>query len=519
MSTKRRVWAAVRLAAVLTTACLTLAACSGVPVRDQTPVALPTAGAPYVAPIGDAALEYAAQATLYLPRIGSASLVSVTETVGFSAARPAAESVVRALLAYSGNGVAGALGGEVRLSLYGANPVEVSGDVATVNLAASALQLDRASLYLCGQAIANTLTELPGIRYVNILVMDKQIGLDLGNTLPMGALTRSLGGDMGAAYEQAAAQRVQADEDPAQKRLTVTAALYFPLTAINGVAAEARNVSFTSQAAGDMALRLIRELAEGPEVASGSCALPLLADLLLEPPTLYEPQGGGGKAVALRFDSALYDMLSTLGVPRASAYASLAYTLCTFLPNVTGITVTVGEEGVEHVMLGATEGILFDGTLMRRAHFAPLLTDVCTLYLADAQNTRLTTVHRPVPYYQRTSPRALLLQLFRGPAPEDSAQGTMPVVPAALLTDADILGLSLVGDTLVVNLSDRFRQAGAGISAQQDRLLAYSLTNTLLCDGRATRLYLFVSCKPAEDFTGEIYWAGPFYRNLGLAQP
>lgn len=519
MANKRYGWAATRLAAVLLAACLTLTGCVGVPVREETPVVLPTAEAPYVAPIGDAALEYAAEATLYLPRIGSARLVSVTETVSFSAARPDAESIVRALLTYPGNGAAGPLGGEVRLSLYGANPVEVSGDVATVNLAASALQLDRMSLYLCGQAITNTLTELARIRYVNILVMDKQIGLDLGSTLPMGALTRSLGGDVGAAYEQAVNQRVQADEDASQKRLTSTAALYFPLTAINGVTAEARNVVFTSQAAGDIALRLIQELAEGPATAAGSHPLPLLADMLLTPPEVYEPQGGGGKVVALRFSTALYDMLATLGVPRASLYASLAYTLCTFLPNVTGITVNVGEESVEHVMLGATDGILFDGALMRRAHFAPLLTDVCTLYLADAQRKRLVEVQRPVPYYQRTSPRALLLQLCRGPAPEDGDAQTLPVIPSGALTDADILGLSLVDDALVVNFSDRFAKAGAGLGTQEDRLLAYALANTLLCSERAVRLYVYVGGKPAADFTGEIYWAGPFYHNLGLAKP
>ena len=69
------------------------------------------------------------------------------------------ESLVRALLNHSGTSTAAALGGNVKLALYGANPVEVSRNAATVNLAASALQLNRGALYIAFQAIANTLTE------------------------------------------------------------------------------------------------------------------------------------------------------------------------------------------------------------------------------------------------------------------------------------------------------------------------------------------------------------------------
>ena len=89
---------------------------------------------------------------------------------------------------------------------------------------------------------------------------------------------------------------------------------------------------------------------------------------------------------------------------------------------------------------------------------------------------------------------------------------------AGLLSDADILGLSLGEQTLLVNLSNTFTEAGKGISAQQDRLLAYAMVNTLLCGERAKRVCFFVGGKTPADFTGEIYWAGEFYPNLGLAR-
>ena len=142
----------------------------GLPVTDSQPsVTLPPAEVKYVAPIGDAALEYIAPAVLYLPSHDGISLTPVEVDVTFSLVRPAAESIARALLAHGGTKEASSLGGSVRLSLYGANPVEISRDVATVNLSASALKLDREQLYIVSQAIANTLTELDEINYVNIL--------------------------------------------------------------------------------------------------------------------------------------------------------------------------------------------------------------------------------------------------------------------------------------------------------------------------------------------------------------
>ena len=103
-------------------------------------------------------------------------LTTVESEVSFSPTRSDAESLARALLAHAGDGNASPVGGSVRLSLYGVNPVEVSRNVATVNLAANALQLSRDALYLACQAIANTLTTLPEIEWVNFLVVDRPVG-------------------------------------------------------------------------------------------------------------------------------------------------------------------------------------------------------------------------------------------------------------------------------------------------------------------------------------------------------
>lgn len=507
-----------RLAAILLIGPLAAALCAcsngGVPVAENAPeLTLPPAVTEYVAPIGDAALEFIGDATLFLPRHDGTRLVAVHTQVSFSAARPHAESLTRALLNYPGDGVASPLGGGVRLALNGVNPVEVSLGVATVNLAASALQLDRKDLYIACQAIANTLTELSDISYVNVLVMDKPVGLDIANTLPTGTFSRSAGQDVGAVYEQLLSRRVQAGESAAERPLSSNVTLYFPLSGTEGVMSEVRAISFGNQVFSDMVASILRELAAGPQQAVGSPALPLLADLLTLPPSLSYSEENGGQIISLHFAYNLDEMLEGYGLTRAQSMASLCYTLCTFFPNAAGISVTIGDAAVTTLMLAGDleSSVSFSYGIQRRADFSPLLYDRATLYFADETGRKLKASERPVPFYQRSSPRALLVELSKGPKPYDSVAGLLPVMARDALADADILGLAIADSTLIINFAPSFAGVGAGMDGEQERLLAYAIVNTLCCDPRIKSLCAFLSGAPFEGFSGQIYWPGRFY--------
>lgn len=504
------------LAALCAAVCLSSCTGAGIPVRDDKSFALPEAQEIASAPIGDASLDYAATAVFYLPRHDGSRLISVTEPITLSEGRMTAESLVRLLLEQPGSAIASPLGGDVKLSLYGANPVEVSGDVATINLSASALQLDRKTLFLVGSAITNTLTELPDIQYVNLLVTDKKLPLDLGATLPVGAFTRTMGEDLGALYEQKLSRRVLAVENAKDKRLTETVTLYFPLAAVNGIMAEARNVTFKSMDPSDMAIALLKEIGGGAASVKGSPAIAQLAEYLTEAPAVSQPASLGGSLITLKFNSQMDDALQAAGVSRASMMAAVCYTLTTFLPSVGGVEAYVDGERLEHVMLGSVSGILFENGVQRRADYAQLLMDDCTLYIADETGQKLTAVQRPIPFYQTANPRALLNELFLGPQLADSMQAAQATVPAGTLKDSDIVGISLNGDTLLVNFSVAFLTANEGINAQQDRLLAYSLVNTLLHAANAKRVAFFAGGNPIEAFTDEIYWKGWFMENPGI---
>ncbi len=503
--------------------CLALSSCAGgIPLHEEeaTPsLTLPPAPSDLVAPIGDAALEYATEASLFLPRHGGSSLLSIIETVVFTPAKPRAESLVRALLNHEGNGQVSSIGGDVLLALHSANPVEVSRDVATVNLSASALQLDRKAFFLACQAITNTLTQLPEIHYVNVLVMGQEIGLDIGGTLPMGVLSRSIGDDAGALYEQLLSRRVDISQSLSSRGLTASAALYFPLAQVDGIMPEVRSVSFPSQDPEDMALRLLEELAAGPQQVIHSPALSLLSDLLTETPHITTSSQGGGKTLTLRFAYNFDDMLSAFGLSRASCMASLCYTLTGFLPGVTSLRCYVGEELVEHVLLRRDPSnqvaLIFDEALQHRADYAAFLLDMGTLFFADASGQKLVQVQRPMPYFQVHHPRALLLELAKGPMPFDTVPGR-PIMKEGALTDADLVGFSMNGFTLLVNLSPTFAKVGQGFPPEQDRLLAYGIVNTISSLARIRKVRFFVAGEAPADFSGSIYWSGDFYKNTGL---
>lgn len=490
--------------------CLMCSCGAQVPASQTEPtLTLPPVVQEFTAPVGDAALEYSAPATLYLPRYSSNVLGALQTEVSFSAARPEAESLVRALLNQTETAALSSLGGGVKLTLYGVNPVEQSRNAATVNLGASALQMDRKALYIACQAITNTLTELAEIDYVNFLVVDRAIGLDVANTLPMGAFSRSIGTDAGAAYEQLMQRRVDVTQSAADKPLTADVTLYFPLAHTPGILSEVRSCSFANQLPEDMVVVLLQQLSLGSAENINTPTLPLLADLLVSKPKITETEESG-KLIELDFAYNLDEMLTANSISQASCMASLSHTLCTFFPGISGIRVMIGDKPVESVQLtDQLESVVtFPKQVQQRSDYAPLLYDLCVITLADGED--LVTVTRPVPYYQADHPRLLLQEIAKGPQKYDLPSDTRPVMKNDALNDAAIIGLALQDNVLLVNLSDAFLDALPQGDATSERLLAYALTNTLCTGDRVEQVQFFVSGKPFDGFGNDIFWETRF---------
>ena len=221
---------------------------------------------------------------LYVPSAAGTRLIAQTEKIVLSAARHPAEATLRRLFAFAGNDSAQSLSPDVTLQLSTVNPVEISGDTATVNLAASALSLSHSDLYVACQAIANTLTQWGDIRYVNVLVSSIQPGLDVGASVPAGCFAANAADTIDAMLTAAQTQSAA----PADRRISLNATLYYPTYSGKGILAETRTLSFAGRDKGEMIKTLLSALSQGAQTLGNTPAMPELSVYLTEAPAVQE---------------------------------------------------------------------------------------------------------------------------------------------------------------------------------------------------------------------------------------
>lgn len=505
-----------RLAALLILPLL-LTGCSSTQTQimeQEASVTLPPVSQPYTAPVGDASLNYTAQAELFLPSLSGDQLVAQQVELTLNHGQHPAETVLRALFNFESNRRVQALGGDVRLQLAGVNPVEISCGVATVTLASSALQLSSPAFYTVCQGIAATLAPY-GVSRVNVLVSGQTVAMDLTASLPLGTVTAAREVPLSTLWKQLDLRKPALNADVSQAGLNANVTLFFPVADGTGILAETRDVSFDGQTPAQLAQGLIDALSAGPQELTAAAPMPDVSALLSQPPDVSVGTESNGRTVTLRFAEGLDARLKEVGVDQVSFLASLTYTLTTFIPYLTQVTCVVGGETLTRAFTAENRLLTFPAGDLRRSDFAAYVMDVATLYLV--RDARLTRVERSMPYYAARNPRALLLQLLDGPTATESAAGLQSLLPH-YLGDADILGFSVAGDTLLINLSATFITGSSGLAPAEERLMAYSIINTL-CDATGCRRVRFYFGSAAWDtLCGGVWWNGDFMRNTALVE-
>ena len=484
--------------------CLTLTGCVSGGVTPTAAVTLPPAVNARQAPENDAEQSYERDVLLYVPSLDGTQLLAVPQTALLSAARPAAQALCELLLAYPGGEDTTPVGGDVALSLSGTDAVEVSGQVATVSLSASALRLTHEQMFTVGQALANTLCQTDDVQYVNVLVAGTQPGLNVAATLPAGSFQPNT-------WEELATLWARASGPSVSGRRSFAATLYFPAPSGKGILCEGRTLAFADPDLPGMAATLLGALSSGAEQVPNVPRCPDLKGLLQSDITLEE--SGGSRRIALHFQEWLNSALIEAGITRSVMTASLVYTLTTFLPGIDGVEITVGEEKITSLTpsgtyLGAGETVSFPDGVMRRRDFVSFLLAECALYFADAQGN-LTRVYRPVPFYQAYSARALLEQMMLGPQPFDSRTGLFSPLPRDLRS-ADLLGVALDGHTLLLNFSARLPGLCAGLSPEEERRMVYALVDTVCQLPAVKKAALFVQGGQPDTLAGALYLPGDF---------
>lgn len=457
-----------------------------------------TSANPFEPPIGDAELTRDAVAALYLPSSDGQRLLTIYETLSITYSAHPAETVVQALLSHPGTENVRPLGGGVTLALSGADPVEVSGGVCTVNLSASALQLSQQDFYTACLAITSTLCNLEGVSCVSILVAGRAISMDAAGYLPLGVLTPQ-SGELPALWEQLAARRIPVGEVPGAIPLTAEAALYFPLADGSGIVPETRAISFPGQHPQQLILGLMAALSEGPRSTTGVSSFPDLVSLMPVMPVVTE-MNNGGRSVTLVFPEDMKTRLSAAGLDASCCFASLVTTLTTFVPALEQVHIVLGESALTSLYNSAQGSHLFPGGVHMRRDYSGFLMAQTLMYAPG--DALLTTRQAVLPYRSARSPRALLMSL--------SEAGVLP----ADLTDADILGLAMEDGTLLIHLSARYLDV-IGKSGMNQRLMAYAVVNTLCEATGLRRVRFFFGGEPGPE-ADSLMWGGEFLYNPGV---
>ncbi len=497
------------LPALLLALSVLLSGCTTDVLNRSSTVTLSPVRVTYSAPVGDSQLSRTETVVLYVPDATATRLITVSEKVQTSSLRHPMDETLQALLAYAGGEKSSPLSPQTPLRAL--NPVELSGDTAVVNLGTSALWLDPAQLYMVCRAITNTLCQWGDIHFVSVLINSRQMGLDMTASVPAGCFTADT-------HLSAEAMKSDLQSLIAGGNDRTHALLYYPIQGGKGVAAEARQIDLDRHDKVSMVAALLHALSKDAETLQTASVLPNLTDCLIHDGIAVQENAAGGQVAVLRFNDAFNTVILDSGVPRSVMMASLALTVLTFVPGLSGLMVYAGEELITEVTPGSTYRnagltVAFENGVMHRKDFETFLLSECPLFLA-AENGKLRRIIRALPYEETCSPRALVHCLVDGPQTQDSAPERAPFPQG--LADSDLLGAGLEDGVLLLNFSARFGTLCAGLSAESEKQLVYSLVNTLTEAETVRSVCIFIDGVQPATLSGGLYLPGTFMKNTGI---
>ena len=511
-----------RVISLLTAFCcmLLLTGCtnSGIEENREPAPTLAPAEERYNAPDGDEGIGTSREYRMYFPRTDGLYLVSRTVEIDGENLNDTVQQLLRNLFAFKGDSEAMKLGGNKPVELYGNHPVEISGGVCTVNLSASIIdQVRKEKVYKDYLAITATLCELDEISYVNIL--NANLSHEISWKLPLGTLVGQpdnniQGFNIQTAWEQMEAKRTPTGKDPGKIPLKTPATLYYPLPDSRGVGCTIREVSFEGQTQEQLATGLINTVSSVVQSMSGGQNSPELKSLLLYDPVVSEREDGT-QMITLNLRENAEEQLKAGNTDLACFMAAMTYTLTTFVPNVRYVTFRVGNHLETELKSKHFADVTALGGLFSRDAVEPFLKGSITVYFA--RNGILCECEQPITRRMADSPRAQLCVLMEGPGATEQENGITATLPEGIRED-DILGVAAEGDTLLVNLSENFREAIREYGTDNETLLCYSMVNTLCKNTGLKRVRFYFEGKQEEYIAGTLYWAGEFMYNIGLAE-
>lgn len=432
---------------------------------------------------------------LFMRSADGAMLMPVAASLRVDYTQDAALVLMEQLLAASEEGLVNPIPAGTRLL-----SVEHTNDVVTVDLSIDAYNVDGVQdLLWMDAAIANTLGTLEDVETVNLLIGGRKYSLD---GLTMGAMPV----DEANATLLWAHSRTEVDylnESESGFAMDRTAVLYYPAESGGNLLPVAVPVRYTGNDAADVLISALTALPEG--VHGAHAAYETMPDYALNTVVTED----GRRVIKINFTADSWAKISQR--KPGMTCAATAMTLIAFIPEIDGVVfcaddMLITEYDLDGEVFVPTTGILTRDGLRSRIGAA------VDLYYASAQGDALTRVTRVLSPMVEHFPRMLLSMLMQGPAAGDDA---INAIPEGISTE-DVLGISLNGGVMQVNLSANFYRLCQPLDGDAERKLVYSIVNTLCNLDGVNAVQFFVEGGQAEMLSESIYLRVPLMANPGV---
>lgn len=479
----------MRLCAFVLSGLLALSACTGSrqnPAADAVP-ALPepqTAARRQI--LGENSEPVSREVTLYLPETENFEFTTVTRTLHISAGEGFLESILAELL---NSNEENALLGSMGVQLAG---TEFSAGIATVCLSvdASVNRSDQEYLLFCA-SIANTLLGLDEVTAVNILSGERSNAIC---NLPSGVFTEA-NENIAAVYAQVLAESERFEEELTSSFVR-DVLIYFPAQGGQYLLPEVRRLNFDSD---NFAQTLISALMAGPQ-ARECCFSPIPDDdgLLISEPELIV-NASGERVLYLDFSAMLPSYLALAGVELWQCYGALVLTLCSFLPELDAVHISVDGMPVNRCEAVGRD-LNFQDALMRRSDFSDRIGGSAQMYFA--QNSNLVRLECATAQRSARTASGILAEMIS--AGDSYLTGLSSIFPEGI-TPEDILGIATEGRVATVNLSANFYACCQSLNEQAERLLIYGMVNALTELEQIGAVSFLVEGRQVENLSQSIY--------------
>jgi germination protein M len=328
--------------------------------------------------------------------------------------------------------------------------------------------------------VANTLTELPGVKYVKFYKEGQEYIGASGE--PLGLMTKT------ETPQEQLASETQSADDTVKKYNMI---LYFAGSQAMYVVPEVREVNIVGQRYAQTA---IEELIKGPTT-----------------PGLYPtiPNGTKLKSIKIENGTAVVDFSKEFKENHPGGSAGELITINSIVNTLTEFTsiknVKFLIEGKENETLAGH--VIFDQPFTRNED---IIGQRIILYFSNKDANYLIPEYRDIQHDEPNVVKRIVQELIKGPM----AEGLEPTMPEGL-TEKDILDAKINGDTAIVNFSSNLKTRHKGGSAGET-LTVYSIVNSITELPNIKRVQILIDGKVQDTLAGHMALDEPIMRNPNL---